>query len=140
QESGRAPSPLFFAARATPSSPSSPPRKRGGRRADRRNLPLVHAPIGGRVAPVGAPSRRSHRGAGSALSALRLVLPSSRSLRRLAGPRSFRASSRPRRSAVSQLLAGGRSTPGRSPAPPGRGGAFISPRGRRASSRRHDAS
>src|SRR6185437_5598939 len=70
--SGRAPSPLFFAARGTPSSPSSPPRKRGGRRADRRNLPLVYAPIGGRVAPFGAPSRRSHRGAGSALSALRL--------------------------------------------------------------------
>src|SRR6185312_771231 len=40
----------------------------------------VHAPIGGRVAPFGAPSRRSHGGAGSALSALRRVLPSSRSL------------------------------------------------------------
>ena len=81
------------------------------------------------VAPLGAPSRRSHIGAGAALSAptpgvpvgvlapVRLIGLSRRHTSRPAEP-----------TTVSELLAGDRSVPGRSPAPPGRGRSVRLPR------------
>ena len=123
----RVSSPVFFvrapgSARRSPLQtrggglPRALARKRGGRRADWRSLPSsAHLLIEG-VAPFGAPSGVFLAAPGRALptepvsSCLWLDLRGASRVNR-----SVRASGRPSRPAVSELLAGGRSAPGRSP-------------------------
>jgi hypothetical protein len=110
-----APPPLSLAARGSPEAFFLP--LQTGRGTARR--PARRSPSARTVAGAWRLSAR-HRGVllpapGRALLAVRVALPPARSSRPLVGGRSFRASGRPSRPAVSQLLAGGPSAPGRSP-------------------------
>ena len=92
-----------------------------------RRLSALHPD---RLAPSGLISAAFCFGAGTALSACRVVLPPALGWRPLLGGRTVRASGRPARPTVSELLAGDRSVPGRSPAPPGWRGVCFVPRPR----------
>ena len=114
KDSGRTEPPVFFAAPGRPASRSSPSQNRGDGAPSGASVAVVTYRFR-HVAPLGAPSRRSHCGAGPRFSGDRFAPPRpgrrgafgvtapSRSRTGLAGP------------AVSELLAGDRSIPGRSP-------------------------
>ena len=115
----QASSPLFFAARGTPSSLLRPPQKARGWRAKWRVMQFKsHLLIEG-VAPLGAPSRRFHSGAGPRFRGpFRLALRlEARGAFRV--NRSHRTSGKPQRPAVSHSWQGTVMPPGGAPAPPG---------------------